>query len=108
MEPRLNELFANSILRDFDVKIRYIPIVMPINLHEVYPERSKLNVKSRIIDCAPHLRYETFVAGSRDEQMREYLSGILLSSRFLEELGMDKAQMKIFEEIVHAANDALH
>jgi hypothetical protein len=58
-----------SSLATLNVKLRYIPIVMPEGMRERHPARSKLRENERIYDCAPQLNYEVFVEGSFEDQL---------------------------------------
>src|SRR5262245_24769451 len=87
IEPFLNSAFAESSLATLQCKLRYVPIVMPENMHARYPARSKLRRKERIYDCAPILDYEVFVEGKFEDQLKEYLRGIALSAPHLAGLG---------------------
>jgi len=103
VEPYLNAAFSSSSFGSVPGKIRYVPIVMPKTMHSRYPERSKLRKKERIYDCAPIIDYETFVSGTFEDQIREYLRGISLTAPHLEELGLVPDQIKEFENIVRDA-----
>ena len=107
VEPFLNAAFAASSLATFDGKLRYVPIVMPEGMRERYPERSKLRKKQRLFDCSPQLNYEVFVEGSVEDQVREYLRGIALSSPYLAALGASPEQIAEFEAILANAVDRI-
>ena len=55
VEPYLNDTLEKSSMADVELKLRYIPIVMPVDMHDRYKERSKARIKQKIYDCAPHL-----------------------------------------------------
>lgn len=103
VEPFLNDAFAASSLSMLEGKLRYVPIIMPENMRERYPERSKLRKKQKIYDCAPQLDYEVFVHGSFEEQLREYIRGIALSAPHLVGLGATEEQIADFESIMGSA-----
>jgi hypothetical protein len=107
VEPFLNAAFAASSLAMLDAKLRYVPIVMPEGMRERYPARSKLRRKERLFDCAPQLNYEVFVEGSFEDQLREYLRGIALSSPHLAGLGASPEQIAEFEAILANAVDRI-
>lgn len=100
VEPFLNAAFAASSLATLECKLRYVPIVMPENMHVRYPERSKLHKKERIYDCAPILDYGMFVEGSFADQLQEYLRGIALSAPHLAALGATLQQIEEFKAIL--------
>jgi hypothetical protein len=107
VEPFLNSGFAASSLATLQCKLRYVPIVMPENMHARYPARSKLRKKERIYDCAPILDYEVFVEGKFEDQLREYLRGIALSAPHLAGLGASQRQIADFEAIVATAAERI-
>src|ERR1700683_2041316 len=107
VEPFLNAACAASSLATLDAKLRYVPIVMPEGMRERYPARSQLRKKERLFDCAPQLNYEVFVEGSFEDQLREYLRGIALSSPHLAALGASPEQIAEFEAILANAVDRI-
>lgn len=107
VEPFLNTAFAESSLANLECKLRYVPIVMPDNMHARYPARSKLRKKERIYDCAPILDYEVFVEGTFDDQVKEYLRGIALSATHLAALGASPRQIADFEAILATAAERI-
>jgi hypothetical protein len=103
VEAYLSAEFSKSSLAKLDAKLRYVPIVMPKGMRERYPERSKLRKRQRIYDCAPQLNYEVFVDGNFEEQLREYLRGIALSTPHLKGLGATPEQIADFRKILEEA-----
>ena len=107
VEPFLNSAFAASSLATLDSKLRYVPIIMPEGMRERYPARSKLRKKERIYDCAPQLDYEVFVSGRLENQLAEYLRGVVLAAPELAGLGASSAQIAEFEAIVAGAAERI-
>ena len=107
VEPYLNVAFSQSSLADIHVQLRYIPIVMPSDMHDRYTERSKVRIKQRIYDCAPQLDYELFVSGAFEQQLNEYLRGIALSAPHLHKLGLTPEQVGEFEQILTLATERI-
>lgn len=105
VEAHLNEAFARSAFSDLDMTLRYVPIVMPVEFHDRYKERSKAQVDQSIYDCAPHLDYEVFVSGTITEQIREYLRGISLAVPHLHKFGFTPENLADFKEIIASAVD---
>lgn len=99
VEPFLNAAFRASTLAQLQAKLRYVPIVMPKEMHERYPKRSRLRKKEGIYDCAPILDYEAFVSGTWEDQLKEYIRGIALSAPYLAGLGATQTQIADFESI---------
>jgi hypothetical protein len=107
VEPFLNSAFAESSLAMLHCKLRYVPIVMPENMHARYPARSKLRKKERIYDCAPILDYEVFIEGDFEDQLKEYLRGVALSAPYLVGLGASQQQIADFEAILATAAERI-
>lgn len=107
VEPYIVSALNNSLLSNIDMLIRYVPIVMPIDMHERYPARSKSRIKQRIYDCAPHLEYEIFVTGNFEQQIKEYLRGIALSIPHLEKFGLSAPEIFAFKEIIENTSDSI-
>jgi hypothetical protein len=107
VEQYLNAAFAKSSLAAVDMELRYVPIVMPIDMQDRYPERSKARVKQRIYDCAPHLDYDLFVFGTLEEQLNEYLRGIGQAAPHLRRFGLTTEQVREFEQILASASDRI-
>jgi hypothetical protein len=105
VEPFLNAAFAASSLASLQLRLRYVPIVMPESMSARYPPRSKSHLKERIYDCAPALNYEVFVRGTSKDQIREYLRGISQSAKHLPAFGASPEQINAFTEILGAAAD---
>jgi hypothetical protein len=103
VEPFLNTAFAASSLSTLEGMLRYVPIIMPEDMHKRYTARSKLRKRERIYDCAPQLRFEVFVEGSFEDQLREYLRGIALSAPHLTGLGATLEQIEDFNRIMESA-----
>jgi len=79
-------------MASLEAKLRYVPIVMPVDMHANYKERSKLNKKQKIYDCAPQLNYEIFVNGSIADSIKEYARGIETCIPHLGGIGLDEGQ----------------
>jgi hypothetical protein len=107
VEPYLNAAFAKSSLAGVEMKLRYVPIVMPVDMHERYSERSRALKKQRIYDCAPHLDYDLFVSGTLKQQLNEYLRGIALSAPHLHKFGLTPEQVGEFEQILASATERI-
>jgi hypothetical protein len=100
VESYLNEKLDTIQLNNLQLKIRYVPIVMPKCLISKYPERSICRIRSMIYDCAPQLDYETFLNGSSGDKIQEYVRGIFSSVPHLFKFGATTDQVKTFEFIL--------
>ena len=103
LEPFLDTAFATSDLGALQLKLCYVPIVMPESMHDRYPSRSKAHLKDKIYDCAPILNYEVFVKGSPKDQLKEYVRGIRLAAPHLARFGATPQQVMMFNEILDVA-----
>jgi hypothetical protein len=100
VENYLNTELEKSSLATLDVKLRYVPIVMPPEIRKRYPERSKLRKNKKLYDCARQLDFDVFVGGSLRNQVTEYVRGIRLSVPYLAKLGASPEQVTEFSEIL--------
>ena len=91
-------------LADLPIEIRYVPIVLPIEYHARYKERSRVRLKQQIYDCAPILDYQTFVSGDTADQTREYIRGLETSAAYLPRLGANEEQVAEFREALAKAS----
>ncbi len=98
--PYLSQAFAKGQLADFDAEIRYVPIVMNPDFGDVFSPKSRLYKKTRIYDCGPQLDYDTFVNGTLESQLAEYVRGIVTSSSHLKRLGATPTHIAEFEHIM--------
>lgn len=100
IELYLNDILVKSSLSNVHLTLRYVPIVMPQDMHFRYKERSRSRVKQRIYDCAPHLNYEIFIGDDFGAQIREYIRGIELSLPHLSKFGLSDEQIEEFRNIL--------
>lgn len=89
----LQKRFSDGKLAVSSIELRYVPIVMPTEMHDRYKERSRIRIKQQLYDCAPHLSYDVFISGSVDEQLREYAGGLAISLPHLKRLGLSRDQL---------------
>lgn len=104
VEPYLISKFASSKLASLECKVRYVPIIMPKDMHAKYPARSKLRKNQKLYDCSPIINYDVFVKGHFADQLAEYIAGISLTAPHLADLGATPEQI---EEFVRILDDAL-
>ncbi len=97
----LTEALAQSSLADFDVKIRYIPIIMDERFRARYPARSRVERKNRIYNCCPQLDHDAFVAAAPAERALIYLDGLRECGAGLAKLGATPAQVAEFDAILN-------
>lgn len=100
IEPLLNHQLKNSRFAAVELLLRYIPVVMPIEMLDRYPSRSKARIKQRVLDCSPQLHYETFVGGKFDDQVDAYVGGIRTTSSLLAKFGVSPADVEEFDQLL--------
>jgi hypothetical protein len=107
VEPYLNTAFAAGSLSELILELRYIPIIMPVEMHIKYTERTKLRAKARISVVAPHLDYALFVEGTLADQLADYLRGVAFARPHLKKLGATDVQLADFDRIISTAKDRI-
>ncbi len=100
-------LGRSLLLSELGVKVRYIPIIMPVQLRSRYPARSKVRKKERLYDCAPQLNYDVFINGTFEQQLEEYIRGLTESVPFLAKLGASREQVEEYASILAKTKDAV-
>ena len=100
VEQRLNSLLSESRLADVDLQVRYVPIVMPPDLLERYPARSRAHIEKRIIDCSPQLNHSVFSDGTPALRRKEYLAGLRTAKAFMPQFNITSDEIAEFEAIL--------
>jgi hypothetical protein len=107
VEPLMNDMIDQSRLAALDVKLRYIPIIMPDGIKEFFPSRSKARKSEKICDLSPQLNYELFITTNLIDAIKEYIRGLEGAPKYLKILGATSDQsedfiklIKIVEEVV--------
>ena len=95
-ERPLEAILEDSRLRDLDVLIRYVPIIMGERNRLRYPARSRLDRKNRAFNCSPQLPIEPFLTGTPEERISAYLNGLRECGPALKKLGANAAQVEAF------------
>jgi hypothetical protein len=101
--PYLIYNFDEGILKELDLRLRYIPIVMPVEWHDKYTARSRAHIKKKVYDCAPQLEYNIFISDDVGGQIREYLRGLEEVSLHLKKFGGTPEHISEFNQILAAA-----
>lgn len=99
-EPWINRQVSDGDLKTLELKLRYVPIIMPVDMHDKYMQRSRSKLKERIYECAPQLDYRIFVYGTLGQQLSEYFSGIALAVPHLARFGATTRHVAEFERII--------
>ena len=102
IEPLLNHQLRNSRFAAVELLLRYIPVIMPTEMLDRYPSRSKARIKQRVLDCSPQLHYETFVSGEFGDQVDAYVGGIRTTSSLLTKFGVSPVEIEEFEHLLAA------
>lgn len=103
IEPYIIDVLRKSSMSNIDITIRYVPIVMPKDMHDRYKERSRAKIKQGIYECAPHLDYEIFTSDNFHAQISEYIRGISLCAQHLIKFGLKPEQVNEFTDILTGA-----
>lgn len=103
LDPILAEAIAASTLSLVDGKLIYVPIVMPVDRHERYKERSRYVARKKNYECCPHLKHEVFLHGKPQEIVDEYLRGLSSAAPHLHLLGATEEQVSEFLLILSQA-----
>ena len=93
--------FSLKSLGNSDIKIGYIPIVMPDDMHEKFKARSGISRKENIFYCCPQLSYEIFVSGTYNECLAEYLRGLEEVPSGIRKLGATDEQIEDFKDALN-------
>jgi hypothetical protein len=101
VERHLEKALATSpLLADSTVKILYVPIVMPKEMHARYTSRTRIIKNSKTLAISPHLDYVKFTEGTLIECIVEYLRGIEEASHLLSGLGLNCDQIEAFKGVL--------
>lgn len=98
--PALEAAIQSSVLRDLDVEIRYVPIVMDADGRERYKARSRLEHRNRIYNCCPQLDIDPFLTGTDAERLTTYVNGLRESGPAIAKLGATQAQVTAFNAVL--------
>lgn len=96
IDPLIAEAITASTLQTINGSLIYVPIVMPIEMHERYKERSRYVQRARTYECCPRLNHQIFLRGDPEDIVVEYLRGLALAAPHLHRLGASDAQAAEF------------
>jgi hypothetical protein len=82
------------------IKIRYVPIIMPPELQDRYPARSRVRRKENVYSCCPQLDYDLFVGGTFNDILAVFLGGLDEVPSGLHKLGAPHEVIFAFEELL--------
>lgn len=102
VEPAIEEYIAHSPLKDLDVEILYVPIVMDPGAHRRYPARSRMYKGNKRYGCSPQLDVRPFVARDFKASAREYLRGLEECQGHLARMGAFSEQVEAFGKMLDA------
>ncbi len=102
-EAALEAAIKDSPLRDLDVKIRYVPIIMGEEFRLRYPARSRLERKNRVFNCSPQLPFQPFLSGTLAERLTVYINGMRECGPALKKLGATAEQVDAFGAVLDKA-----
>jgi hypothetical protein len=102
IEPAINDYIAHSPLKDLDVEILYVPIVMGPVRRLRYPARSRMYRGNMKYGCSPQLDDQPFVARDFKAASREYLRGLEECQGHLARMGASADQVESFGKMLSA------
>lgn len=88
-----------------DIEVLYVPVVMPEDIIERYPERSRLRRRTKTAICSPQLNYQVFLSESRSEQLAEYLRGLMNVVPLIAKLEGDDVLSSKFSSLIRRCYD---
>jgi hypothetical protein len=100
VDEQIIDAIRDGSLAAFDIKLRYIPIIMTADRRARYPARSRVERKNRIYNCCPQLDYDAFVSGTPVERVAIYLDGLRGCGPGLAKLGATPEQVAEFDRIL--------
>jgi hypothetical protein len=100
VDEQIIDSIRDGSLATFDIKLRYIPIIMTADRRAHYPARSRVERKNRIYNCCPQLDYDAFVSGTPAERVAIYLDGLRGCGPGLAKLGATPEQVAEFDRIL--------
>lgn len=103
----LQHAFLTRSLKNSDIKLWYVPIVMGKEWIDLYPARSRVSRKEKRFSCCPQLSYEIFVSGTYNECLAEYLRGLEEVPSGIRKLGATDEQIEDFKAIMDECYQAL-
>ena len=107
LEDYLNRVMQQTCLKELDLTLLYVPIIMPHQMRKRYPSRTRLRAEARTSECAPQIDYDVFVQGSFDRQLHEYVNGLREVLPHLVKIGATSELTSEFERIIAEAAAAL-
>lgn len=104
LDPVLADAIEASTLRSIEGTLFYVPIVMPVEMHQKYKERSRYVRKTQAYECCPHLSHAIFLKCEIENVISEYLRGLALAAPHLARLGATEEQISEFLAIIDQAS----
>jgi hypothetical protein len=102
IETAIDDYIAHSPLKDLDVEILYVPIVMDPVRRLRYPARSRMYRGNKKYGCSPQLDDQPFVARDLKAAAREYLRGLEECQGHLARMGASVEQVESFGHMLDA------
>jgi hypothetical protein len=103
-QDHLGRLFLAAIettsLRDVDVEISYVPILMPPDSARNYPARSRNVRKDRRMEVSPQLDYDRFTKGDLAERWNVVIDGFATARDMFKRAGLTAENLKDFDDTV--------
>ncbi|MGV8840932.1 MAG: hypothetical protein ACWA6X_11580 [Bauldia sp.] len=106
VDPYLTAALARPIFAAIDARILYGPVIMAADFASRHPANFRLEPKARRYSCSPQLDHATFVTGSWEARIREYVRGLDSVPDALAKLGATDEQVDALRNILAEAPEA--
>ena len=90
ISEKFDEAAAKGEVPEEDSEIHFCPVVMKEEWIKNYPARSRVDKRSGIFYCAPHLDYNIFLNGDFRSQLENTILTIASELHRLKKLGLDE------------------
>lgn len=102
----LKAMADETALRDVDLTVAYIPIIMIDSAKGSYPSRTRKLTKQRVAQCAPQLDHNRFVNGNGEDRIELFYQGLLDAVKPLESFGLSPEEIASYIGVVERAKGA--
>ena len=85
---------AEGVLGCVHLELCYAPILMPEELVDAYPARSRIDRAKRIISCSPQLDADDWMAASVEGRIALYAQGLRECASLMKRMGASDAEIQ--------------
>ena len=93
---------AAGVLGRLDLELCYVPILMPEELVDAYPARSRIDRAKRIISCSPRLDADKWATASVEGRIALYAQGLRECAPLVQKVGATDAEIRAMLDEVDA------